>query len=248
MQPEAARDPVKEAAPYRRILLKLSGEMLMGEAAYGIDIEAVERLAGEIAAIRRAGIDVGLVVGGGNIFRGIAGAASGLERAEADQIGMLATVMNSIALRNRLNADGAEAVVLSAIPMDAICEPYSRARALQHLNAGRVAIFAAGTGSPFFTTDTAAVLRAAETRCEVVLKATKVDGVYSADPEHEPGARRYDRLRYGDVLERDLAVMDAAAIALARDNAIPIIVFSIREEGALGEVVRGRGRFTLVAA
>jgi len=248
MEPAASSDPARAPARFRRILLKLSGEMLMGAGAFGIDIAAVERLAGEIAAIRAAGIDVGLVVGGGNIFRGVAGAARGLERAEADQIGMLATVMNSIALRNRLNAAGAEAVVLSAIPMDAICEPFSRARALQHLDAGSVTIFAAGTGSPFFTTDTAAVLRAAETRCEVVLKATKVDGVYSADPERDPEARRYERLSYGEVLERDLAVMDAAAVALARDNAIPIIVFSIREEGALGEVVQGRGRFTLVTA
>jgi uridylate kinase len=231
----------------RRILLKLSGEMLMGQRGFGIDVDAVERLAGEIAAIHQSGTSVGLVVGGGNIFRGIAGAARGLDRAEADQIGMLATVMNSIALRNGLESAGAEAVVLSAIPMDAICEPYSRSRALQHLEAGRVAIFAAGTGSPFFTTDTAAVLRAAETRCEVVMKATKVDGVYSADPERDPKAQRYERLTYGEVLERDLGVMDAAAIALARDNAIPIIVFSIREAGALGEVVRGRGRFTLVA-
>ena len=232
--------------PFPRVLLKLSGEALMGSQPYGIDVAVVERLSQEILSVHEAGIEVAIVIGGGNIFRGVAGAAQGMDRAVADQVGMLATVMNAIALRSALGAAGRNAVVMSAVPMDAICEPYTRNHALDHIAAGRIVIFAAGTGSPFFTTDTAATLRAAETRCDVVVKGTKVDGVYSADPMVDPDARRYDSLSHDEVLVRGLGVMDTTAIALARDNAIPIIVCSIEEKGSLHDVVHGRGRFTIV--
>jgi uridylate kinase len=233
---------------FKRILLKLSGEVLMGPGSFGIDIPTVGRVAGEIAEAQRRGHEIGIVIGGGNILRGVAGAAKGMDRADADHMGMLATVMNALALQGALAGAGVEARVLSAIPMPTVCEPFARQRAMQHLAKGRVVLFAAGTGSPFFTTDTAAALRAAETKCDALLKGTSVDGVYAEDPKTDPSAERYDRLSYGEFLARSLKVMDAAAIALARDNAIPVIVFSIRTEGALLAVLEGKGRSTLVAA
>jgi uridylate kinase len=233
---------------YKRILLKLSGEVLMGGRGFGIDMRTAERLAGEIAEVARRGSEIGLVIGGGNIFRGLAGAAQGLDRAQADQMGMLATVMNALAMQGALAAQGLEARVLSAIPMPTVCEPFIRERAMKHLSKGSVVLFAAGTGNPFFTTDTAAALRAAETHCEVLLKGTSVEGIYSADPKTTPDAERFERLTYGEFLSKDLKVMDAAAIALARDNRIPVIVFSIRTEGALLSVLEGGGVATLVTA
>jgi uridylate kinase len=233
-------------APYKRILLKVSGEVLMGDAGFGIDMPTVARVAGEIAEVSRRGFELGLVIGGGNIFRGVAGAARGMDRAEADNMGMLATVMNALAMQGALADCGVDARVLSAIPMPTVCEPYVRRRALKHLDEGRIVLFAAGTGNPFFTTDTAAALRAAETQCSALFKGTSVDGIYSADPKSDPTAERYDRLTYGDVLARDLKVMDASAIALARDNAIPVIVFSIREDGGFLSVLEGGGRSTVV--
>jgi uridylate kinase len=232
---------------YKRILLKLSGEVLMGDQGFGIDMKTVARLAGEIAEVVRRGCQVGLVIGGGNIFRGLAGAAQGLDRADADHMGMLATVMNAIAFQGALRAQGLDARVLSAIPMPTVCESFVRERAIKHLSQGRLVLFAGGTGSPFFTTDTAAALRAAETHCDVLLKGTSVDGIYSADPKRDPGARRYERVSYGEFLSQDLKVMDGAAIALARDNAIPVIVFSIRTEGALLAILEGGGQATLVS-
>ncbi|HFA59366.1 MAG TPA: UMP kinase, partial [Rhodospirillales bacterium] len=201
-----------------------------------------------IAIARRAGHEIGLVIGGGNIFRGLAGAAAGMERASADYMGMLATVMNALAMQNALHRIGVDARVMSAIPMPTVCESFARPRAVRHLEKGRVVIFAAGTGNPFFTTDTAAALRAAEMGCEALFKGTSVDGIYAADPKREPGAERFERITYGEILRRNLKIMDAAAIALARDNDIPLVVFSIRQEGALPEVLQGRGRYTLVVA
>ena len=235
-----------ESTRYGRVLLKLSGEALMGDQPYGIDVRVVERLAGEVAQARETGAQICLVIGGGNIFRGISGAASGMDRADADHLGMLATVMNAIAFQNALRNRGVPAYVLSAIPMHTVCEPYIRSRALRHIEAGAVVIFAAGTGNPFFTTDTTAALRAAEMDCEVVIKGTKVDGVYTADPAKDKTARRYDRLTYNEALAGELGIMDGAAIALARDNDIPIIVFSIVEPGSLVDIVRGKGKSTLV--
>src|ERR687889_625679 len=230
---------------FNRILLKLSGEALMGEGAFGIDPDATSRLAREIAEAK-AGHELCLVVGGGNIFRGLAAAAKGFDRTTADYMGMLATVMNALALQNALERIGVDTRVLSAIPMDTVSEPYIRRRAIRHMEKGRIVIFAAGTGNPFFTTDTAAALRASEMGCDALLKATKVDGVYSADPKKEPSAERYDRLSYLDVLSRDLQVMDASAISLARENKIPILVFSIHNGGGFADVVRGRGKFTII--
>src|SRR5579883_2154350 len=209
------------APPYRRVLLKISGEALMGGQEYGLEPETVAAL----------GIQVCLVIGGGNIFRGVSGAAQGMERATADYMGMLATVINSLAMQAALESLGVQTRVQSAIPMSTVCEPYIRRRAVRHMEKGRVVIFAAGTGNPFFTTDTAAALRASEMGCDALLKGTKVDGVYSADPNKVTNAERYDRLTYLDVLARDLQVMDAAAISLARENRIPILVFSIQESG-----------------
>src|SRR5689334_4130993 len=231
---------------YRRVLLKVSGEALMGAREYGLDPEMVTRIADEIAAVHALGVELCLVIGGGNIFRGLAGAAVGMERASADYMGMLATVINSLALQNELERREITTRVQSAISMQAVCEPYIRRRALRHLEKGRVVIFAAGTGNPFFTTDTAAALRASEMGCDALLKATKVDGVYDADPHRVAGARRFERLGYHEVLSRDLQVMDAAAISLARENRIPILVFSIFEDGGFAEVVTGRGRFTII--
>jgi uridylate kinase len=232
---------------YRRVLLKLSGEALMGKRAYGIDVSVVQRLAGEIKDAIHGGVEVAVVVGGGNIFRGLAGAARGMDRATADYMGMLATVMNALALQNGLEQTGVEARVLSAIPMPTVCEAFVHSKALHHLEKKRVVIFAAGTGNPFFTTDTTAALRAIEMKCEVLAKATQVDGVYSADPKTDRSAVRFDKLTYGEVLARDLKVMDGAAIALARDNDLPVIVFSIEEPGNFLKMLRGEALATLIS-
>jgi uridylate kinase len=232
---------------YKRILLKLSGEALMGPREYGLDPETVTRVSQEIAAVSRLGVEICLVIGGGNIYRGLSGAATGMERASADYMGMLATIINALAMQNALENLEIHTRVLSAIPMAAICEPYIRRRAVRHMEKGRVVIFAAGTGNPYFTTDTAAALRASEMGCDALLKATKVDGVYSADPVRVPGAHRFERLSYHEVLTKDLEVMDHSAISLARENHIPILVFSIHQPGAFADVVHGRGRFTLIS-
>jgi len=231
---------------YKRVCLKLSGEAMSGRGAFGIDIAVVNRLARDVGEAVQAGVRIVVVLGGGNIFRGLAGAAKGMDRATADYMGMLATVMNALAFHNALERQGTPARVLSAIPMPTICESYVRAKALHHLENGRVVICAAGTGTPFFTTDTTAALRAIEMNCDAVAKATQVDGVYSADPRTDPTAVRYDRLTYADVLARDLKVMDGAAVALARDNGLPIIVFSIEESGNLLKMLRGEARATIV--
>jgi uridylate kinase len=231
---------------YRRVLLKLSGEALMGEREFGLDSEIVDRIAGEVKTVQALGVQVSLVIGGGNIFRGVAGAAAGMDRAAADYMGMMATVINSLALQSALERIGIQTRVQSAISMQAVCEPYIRRRALRHMEKGRVVIFAAGTGNPFFTTDTAAALRASEMGCDALLKATKVDGVYSADPKLVPDAMRYDRLGYLEVLSRDLKVMDASAISLARENNIPILVFSLFTPGGFADAVMGRGRYTII--
>jgi len=234
------------APSYSRVLLKLSGEALMGDREYGLDPEMVARVAEEVKVVADLGAEICLVIGGGNIFRGVSGAANGMERATADYMGMLATVMNALAMQSALEAVGAQTRVLSAIPMQSICEPYIRRRAVRHMEKGRIVIFAAGTGNPFFTTDTAAALRASEMGCDALLKATKVDGVYSADPMKDSNAERYDTLSYLEVLSRDLKVMDASAISLARENAIPIIVFSIRDSGAFANVIKGEGTYTII--
>ena len=231
---------------YRRVLLKISGEALMGEREFGLDPQMLDRLAGEIGQVVGQGVQVCVVIGGGNIFRGVSGAAAGMERATADYMGMLATVINSLAVQNALERQGLQTRVLSAIPMATVSEPYIRRRAVRHMEKGRVVIFAAGTGNPFFTTDTAAALRASEMDCDALLKGTKVDGVYSADPHKDPTAVRYDRLDYMEVLSRDLKVMDAAAISLARENHIPILVFSINDPGAFAAIFQGKGHYTVV--
>jgi len=231
---------------YQRVLLKVSGEALMGRREYGLDVDTVTRIAMDVGAVIETGAQVCLVLGGGNIFRGIAGAAGGMERAQADYMGMLATVMNALAMQNALEKAGVPTRVQSAIPMSTICEPYIRRRAVRHMEKGRVVIFAAGTGNPFFTTDTAAALRAAEMGCDALLKGTQVDGVYAADPRRVPDAARFDTLTYLDVLTRDLAVMDAAAISLARENHLPILVFNIHAPDAFARVMRGEGRFTTI--
>ncbi len=232
---------------YRRVLLKLSGEALMGDQGHGLDTGIVTRIASEVGAVSAMGVQVSMVIGGGNIFRGLAGAAAGMERATADYMGMLATVINSLAMQSALERQGIVTRVQSAISMQSVCEPYIRRRAIRHMEKGRVVIFAAGTGNPFFTTDTAAALRASEMGCDALLKATKVDGVYTADPKKDPAAKRYDRLTYLEVLSRDLQVMDATAISLARENRIPILVFSIHNEGGFADVMTGRGRFTTIS-
>ncbi len=232
---------------FRRVLLKLSGEALMGDGQFGMDPDTVARIAQDVGAVHSAGVEVCLVIGGGNIFRGISDAARNIERASADYMGMLATVINSLAMQSTMEAAGLSTRVLSAIPMSTVCEPYIRRRALRHMAQGRVVIFAAGTGNPYFTTDTAAALRASEMECDCLLKGTKVDGVYDSDPVVHDGARRFDRLSYLDVLAKDLKVMDASAISLCRENGIPILVFSIQNEGAFADAVAGRGRFTMIA-
>jgi uridylate kinase len=237
---------MKAPPTYRRVLLKVSGEALMGAQSYGIDVGTVERIAADIKQASDSGVQICLVVGGGNIFRGLAGSAAGIDRATADYMGMLATVMNALAMQAALERTGLPTRVLSAIPMTSICEPYIRRRAIRHMEKGRAVVFAAGTGNPFFTTDTAAALRAAEMNCDAMFKATQVDGVYSADPKLDPDAERFERLSYHEVLARDLKVMDASAISLSRENGIPIVVFSIHEAGALSAVLRGEGRCTVI--
>lgn len=232
---------------FKRVLLKVSGEALMGEGAFGIDPETANRIANEIKSVTDLGAQVCLVIGGGNIFRGISGAAAGLERGTADYMGMLATVMNALAMQGALETVGVPTRVQSAIPMATICEPFIRRRAIRHMEKGRVVIFAAGTGSPYFTTDTAAALRATEMNCDAIFKGTQVDGVYSADPHKVADAERYDKLSYMDVLSRDLRVMDASAISLARENNIPILVFSIHNPNAFADVVQGDGTFTIIS-
>src|SRR5580700_954285 len=234
------------SARYTRGLLKLSGEALMGGRDYGLDPETVNRVAEEVKSVIEMGVEVCAVIGGGNIFRGVSGAASGMDRAQADYMGMLATVMNGLAMQTVLERRNVPTRVQSAIPMSSVCEPYIRRRAERHMEKGRVVIFAAGTGNPFFTTDTAAALRATEMHCNALLKGTQVDGVYSADPRKVDNATRYDQLTYLDVLSRDLQVMDAAAISLARENHLPIVVFNIHAPGAFAQVMRGEGRFTKI--
>jgi uridylate kinase len=241
MSPEAA-----QSHTYRRVLLKLSGEALMGPGEYGLDPETVRRLSQEIKTVHSAGVELCLVIGGGNIFRGVSGASAGMERASADYMGMLATVINSLALQSTLERMDVPTRVLSAIPMATVCEPYIRRRAIRHMEKGRVVICAAGTGNPYFTTDTAAALRAAEMDCDALLKGTQVDGVYTADPKKTISAQRFERLSYLEVLSKDLQVMDAAAVALARENNIPILVFSLHNPGALADVVFGKGKFTII--
>lgn len=235
-----------EAPKFKRVLLKLSGEALMGDGSFGIDLETVTRIANEIKAVRDQGCQICLVVGGGNIFRGMSAEATGMDRASADHMGMLATVMNALAVQSALEALKVHTRVQSAITMTSVCEPYVRRRAIRHMQKERVVIFAAGTGNPFFTTDTAAALRAAEMSCDALLKGTQVDGVYSADPKTDPDAKRYEQLDYLEVLQKDLRVMDAAAISLCRENEIPILVFSIQTGGALSEVAAGEGRRTII--
>ena len=232
---------------YHRILLKLSGEALGGETGVGICPEVVHDMARQIGEVRGLGVEVVIVVGGGNIFRGLQGSARGIERATGDYMGMLATVMNALAMQNALESLGVATRVQSAIPMATVCEPYIRRRAIRHMEKGRIVIFAAGTGNPFFTTDTAAALRASEMGCDAILKATQVDGVYSADPKKDPSAERYESLTYQEVLSRDLRVMDTSAIALARENKVPILVFSLHNPGAFAQVVTGAGRYTIIS-
>ena len=233
--------------PYKRIMLKVSGEGLMGPSEYGLHNETVAKLARDIKAVTGMGKEVCLVIGGGNIFRGISGAAQGMDRATADYMGMLATVINALAVQSALESIDVPTRVQSAISMSQVCESYVRRRAVRHMEKGRVVIFAAGTGNPFFTTDTAAALRAVEMNCDALLKATQVDGVYDRDPKKHAGAVRYDRLTFDKVISDDLRVMDTSAIALARDNHLPIVVFDMHREGAVAEVLQGQGRFTVIS-
>ncbi len=231
---------------YKRVLLKISGEALMGEREYGLDTGMVQAIAADVRDVIAMGVEVCLVIGGGNIFRGVAGASAGMDRAQADYMGMLATVMNALAMQSALEKLDVPTRVQTAIPMSSVCEPYIRRRAMRHMEKGRVVIFAAGTGNPFFTTDTAAALRAAEMNCNCLLKGTQVDGVYTADPRKVKDAKRYEELTYLDVLARDLNVMDASAISLSRENKLPIIVFNIHAPGAFAAVMRGEGLFTRI--
>jgi uridylate kinase len=246
-QSSIASDAPERVTPrYKRVLLKVSGEALMGDQGFGIDLATLDAVAADVGEVVAQGIEVCLVIGGGNIFRGLSMAGRGMERASADYMGMLATIMNALAMQAALEKLGIHTRVQSAIPMDAICEPYIRRRALRHLEKGRVVIFAAGVGAPFFTTDSGAALRSAEMGCDALFKGTSVDGVYTADPKKDPTATRYEQLTYQEVLAKDLRVMDASAISLMRDNAIPIIVFSIRARGSFLNVVKGEGLHTVI--
>ncbi len=218
----------------------------MGSQSFGIDVAMTSRIAEEVAAAHAAGLEIGLVIGGGNIFRGLSASAAGIERTTADYMGMLATIMNALAMQSALERIGLETRVMSAIPMTTVCEPYIRRRASRHMERGRIVIFAAGTGNPFFTTDTAAALRAAEMGCDALLKGTKVDGVYDKDPAHHKDAVRFEKLSYLDVINKDLRVMDASAVTLMRENNIPIIVFSISQKGSFGEILQGKGISTII--
>ena len=231
---------------YSRVMLKISGEALMGDLGFGLHPPTVNRIASQVKSVHDLGIEICMVIGGGNIFRGLQGSAQGMERTTADYMGMLATVMNALAMQSALEALDIHTRVISAIPMDQVCEPYIRRRAVRHLEKQRVCIFAAGTGNPYFTTDTAATLRASEMACEAVFKGTKVDGVYDKDPKKYPDAKRYARVTYDEVLEKNLGVMDATAIALARDNRLPIIVFSLDEPGGFRGILSGQGTYTRV--
>lgn len=238
--------PEKDKPRYPRVLLKLSGEALMGDQGFGLHPPTVTKIAGEVKKAYDAGIQICLVIGGGNIFRGLTGATQGMDRAQADYMGMLATVMNALGMQSALEGLGVHTRVQSAIPMDSVCEPYLRRRAIRHLEKNRIVIFAAGTGNPYFTTDTAATLRAMEMHCDAIFKGTQVDGVYDSDPKINADAVRYDSVSYDEVLTKNLKVMDASAIALARDNDLPIVVFSLHEEGGMMDVLHGRGLFTTV--
>ena len=233
--------------PYQRVMVKVSGEGLMGPASYGLHSETIAKLARDVKGLIETGRQVCLVIGGGNIYRGLAGSAAGMDRTTADYMGMLATIINALAMQNALEAIGVPTRVQSAIAMAQICESYIRRRAVRHMENGRVVIFAAGTGNPFFTTDTAAALRAVEMNCDALLKATQVDGVYDADPKSNASARRYDRLTFDQVMADDLKVMDTAAVALARENKLPIVVFNMHEDDALSNVMAGKGKFTVIA-
>jgi uridylate kinase len=238
---------MSETPPYRRILLKVSGEVLMGDEAFGINMDTLNKVADDLVEVVNTGVQLCLVIGAGNIFRGLALASQGMDRSSADYMGMLGTVINALAMQSALEARGVHTRVQSAIPMDAVCEPYIRRRAIRHLEKGRVVIFAAGTGHPYFTTDTAAALRAAEVGCDALFKGTSVDGVYSADPKKTNDATRYDRLTYQEFLSRDLRVMDASAITMMRDSQVPVVVFSIREPGNMLRVIKGGGVYTTIA-
>jgi uridylate kinase len=231
---------------YKRILFKVSGESMMGDRDFGHDPSAITRICNQVISAHAQGCQICIVVGGGNIFRGVSVAAEGMERSSADYMGMLATCINGLALQSALDKAGIETRMQSAIPMNSICESYIKRRAVRHLEKGRVVIFAAGTGNPFFTTDTAAVLRAVETGCDGIFKGTQVDGVYSSDPKKDKNAIRYDKLTYLDVIKQDLRVMDQTAITLAKDNKLPIVVFSIKSENALYEVINSKGKFTII--
>lgn len=232
---------------FKRILLKISGEALMGDLPFGLDLNKVKSICNSIKNVYESGYELCLVVGGGNIFRGVSAAAEGMERASADYIGMLATVINALSVQNCLETMGIPTRVQSAIPMTTICEQYVRRKAVRHMEKGRIVIFAGGTGSPFFTTDTTAALRAIEMNCDALFKGTQVDGVYAEDPRKNPEATRFDHLSYKDVLSKDLRVMDASAVAMARDNKIPIVVFSIKEDDAFVKVAEGRGKYTIIS-
>ena len=231
---------------FKRVLLKISGEALMGDQGYGLHPPTVERIAAEVKTVHDLGAEICMVIGGGNIFRGLQGSAQGMERTTADYMGMLATVMNALAMQSSLEEQGVHTRVVSAIPMDQVCEPYIRRRAVRHLEKKRVVIFAAGTGNPYFTTDTAATLRASEMACEAIFKGTQVDGIYDRDPKQHKDALRYDSVTYDEVLQKRLKVMDASAIALARDNNLPIIVFSLDEPGGFKGILAGNGTYTKV--
>ncbi|MEM7242087.1 MAG: UMP kinase [Pseudomonadota bacterium] len=232
---------------YKRVMLKISGEALMGDQAFGLHPPTVDRIAKELKSVHEIGAEVCVVIGGGNIFRGLQGSAQGMERTTADYMGMLATVMNALAMQSALEGMGVHTRVISAIPMDQVCEPYIRRRAVRHLEKGRICIFAAGTGNPYFTTDTAATLRASEMSCEAIFKGTQVDGIYDKDPRKHEDAVRYDSVSYDEVLQKNLKVMDASAIALARDNGLPIIVFSLDQKGGLQGILTGQGTCTKVS-
>jgi uridylate kinase len=243
---EKMPENLTENLPYKRVLLKMSGEVLMGPNEFGLHPETVERVARDIQDVVNMGVQVCVVLGAGNIFRGVSGASQGMDRTAADHMGMLGIVINALCLQNALEGIGVQTRVQSAIRMDEICEPYIRRRAMRHMDKGRVVIFAAGTGNPYFTSDTGASLRASEMNCDLIAKGTKVDGVYNADPHKDPTAVRYDKVSYMDVLTKDLKVMDATAISLARDNSVPIAVFNIREENNFANIVQGKGTFTIV--
>jgi len=244
--PKAVAKRSTQKPAFKRVLLKLSGEALMGDDAYGINRETLARIVDEIRTVAALGVEIGVVIGGGNIFRGVAAGAAGMERASADYMGMLATVMNALALQDAMRANGMNSRVQSALNIEQVVEPYIRGKAIRYLEEGRVVIFAAGTGNPFFTTDTAAALRGSEIGAEIVLKATKVDGVYTADPKLDPKAKRYTRVSFDEAISRNLKVMDATALALCRDQKLPVNVFSILKPGALKRVVLGQDEGTLV--